>query len=511
MLLKNREIPPWILYFYSEKHIRKLSEIITGQSGYVLENTLYKRFKKFEVGGNTFQDGTPTLENEISIQNVVGTIVNKVSNKNMFDISKINNLALSNTIVESNIYRGFTLPVIVGQKISISRKNIMRPNRFRVCFTKEEPADGINFYDENGVIGNFVNLDASINGNITVPNGMKYLFLYLSNNNETITNEMEIQLEPGTTATPYVPHEEQTAEFTLLEGQRLMLGDTLEDDGIHHKRKQVVLDGTENWSFHSEINGVYRYRIAGSSFLNKFVGIKAGSNSAGSFQGTLCNYLLYTYGSLDNVELNTFSINNQGGANWFFVQTNFEDLDIFKQWLAEQYANGTPLIAEYELEEEEKVPYTATQQEQFENFENLKTYKDVTIVEATSNELSPILSIQYYENETEGGERSMKLSKEDLKKKLDEKIEDEDLKIELLEDVEDSFEEVAEDTTEKVEKTMYDELETKYDELKTKYKDRFLSSEEVKEETTEEKDEGLTEEVVYEKEDIFEDTKKEEE
>ena len=96
----------------------------------------------------------------------------------------------------------------------------------------------------------------------------------------------------------------------------------------------------------------------------------------------------------------------------------------------------------------------------------------------------------------------MKLSKEELKKKIDEKIEDEDLKIELLEDIEDSVD--VTDDTEKVEKTAYDEVVAERDEIKRKYKERFLSAEEVKENTEESEDseesEETTEEVIDVKE-----------
>ena len=98
----------------------------------------------------------------------------------------------------------------------------------------------------------------------------------------------------------------------------------------------------------------------------------------------------------------------------------------------------------------------------------------------------------------------MKLSKEELKKKIDEKIEDEDLKIELLEDIEDSVDIAEEDETEKVEKTAYDEVVAERDEIKRKYKERFLSAEEVKENTEESEDseesEETTEEVIDVKE-----------
>lgn len=85
----------------------------------------------------------------------------------------------------------------------------------------------------------------------------------------------------------------------------------------------------------------------------------------------------------------------------------------------------------------------------------------------------------------------MKLSKEELKKKIDEKISDEDLKIELLEDIEDSME--ISDESEKVDKVAYDEVVAERDEIKRKYKERFLegSEEEKVEESEELEEEGI--------------------
>ena len=95
----------------------------------------------------------------------------------------------------------------------------------------------------------------------------------------------------------------------------------------------------------------------------------------------------------------------------------------------------------------------------------------------------------------------MKLNKEELKKKIDEKISDEDLKIELLEDIEDSID-VSENETEKVEKTAYDEVVAERDEIKRKYKERFLKGEEVKEDENKEDDEELKEEEVIDVKEI---------
>ena len=93
----------------------------------------------------------------------------------------------------------------------------------------------------------------------------------------------------------------------------------------------------------------------------------------------------------------------------------------------------------------------------------------------------------------------MKVKKEELKKKVDEKVSDEVLKIELLEDIEDSID-VSENETEKVDKTAYDEVVAERDEIKRKYKERFLKGEEVKEDTEEDDEELKEEEVIDVKE-----------
>lgn len=97
----------------------------------------------------------------------------------------------------------------------------------------------------------------------------------------------------------------------------------------------------------------------------------------------------------------------------------------------------------------------------------------------------------------------MKLSKDELKQKIDSLAIDDDVKITLLEDVEDSFVETVDNSEE------LRELNAKYEELKEKYKNRFLKGEE--KEDTEEKVEELKEEDVVEEEDIFKIKEEEEE
>lgn len=85
----------------------------------------------------------------------------------------------------------------------------------------------------------------------------------------------------------------------------------------------------------------------------------------------------------------------------------------------------------------------------------------------------------------------MKLSKEELKAKVNELVTDNEIAIQLLEDIEDSME-VGEVDTAKI-----DELQAKFDDLQEKYKQRFLKGDDKKEaEDKKEVDEELEEKEV---------------
>lgn len=88
-----------------------------------------------------------------------------------------------------------------------------------------------------------------------------------------------------------------------------------------------------------------------------------------------------------------------------------------------------------------------------------------------------------------------KLTKEELIKKISEKVEDNELQVELMEDITDSF-------GEEIDTSELDELKNKYDDLMEKYRSRFLEVKEVKEELDEssEEEEMKEEEVIDVKE-----------
>lgn len=339
------------------------------------------------AGTGTFLKGNvvtlPNLDFKIAIKNVVGTIVNNVSNKNLapsLNLWENGYLNANGTITEMSYdNRQKTSPFI----------EIEENREYTYLFDYSSIGSiwiANCFYDKNKtMIGDRITETTAKQKTVISPVGAKYIRIssrYLYNDSTAIA-----QLEPGTTATPYVDHEEQTAEFTLLEGQFLATNEKLEDDGIHKKWRKKIFDGTETgWQSQTFANYIV--------FTIQFTDMKITNNGNGlsthfynykrhnQIPGAIC------FGWSDNLI-------------YFYVSTEITTIEEWKAYLTEQYANGTPVIVEYELEEEEIIPYTPTQQEQYNAIKNLKTYKDETIVEATSDELSPILTLQYWQKNEE--------------------------------------------------------------------------------------------------------------
>ena len=84
-----------------------------------------------------------------------------------------------------------------GETYTISR-NAVSGNRFRLYAAQTFPAAGVPLYTISG------SGDSDLSKTFTMPQGYTYLFVYLANDDSTITSNM--QLEFGPTATAYEPY-----------------------------------------------------------------------------------------------------------------------------------------------------------------------------------------------------------------------------------------------------------------------------------------------------------------
>ena len=200
-------------------------------------------------------------------------------------------------------------------------------------------------------------------------------------------DNLKVQLEIGNTLTDYIENEQQTITFPLAQGQKLYKGDYPADDGIHHVRKQIELDGTENW-----IALGINYYLTINDKKTRYELIK-GKMLCTHFKET-------TTGVTGEVEVGEFfeGYYSTGNRNVFFNYDNGESgVEGFKSYLSQQKQAGTPVILEYELEEEEIEPYTEEQQEAYNKLQNVLSYKTVTNVFTNQG----LLEFKYIEDTTE--------------------------------------------------------------------------------------------------------------
>ena len=335
-----------------------------------LNGTSKNKFTKFVVKGNTSQGDNSTLENSQTIHNVSGDLNVKVQIKNLFDINSIqtkkyikkNNGDISNS---DNWSASDYIPVNANTQYIYSG-----------ITNSWSDVAGTCFYDENK---EFISSIGSTAYTFITPVNAKYVRLSL--NNETPINVM---LEKGTTATPYVAHQEQNLPFTLSSGQKLMEGDYLASDGIHHTRVQAILTGTETahegWRAFAQYEDRCKCCINGDVF-----GIKTNPTVA------LSNYYQYkgNGGSADNA-LNEFSINNTINITG---PATISSLEEFKSFVNNLYTNNTPIIIESERSEELVEPYTQTQQSQYNAIQQAYSYAEQTNISSTSTDLSAELEV----------------------------------------------------------------------------------------------------------------------
>ena len=187
-----------------------------------------------------------------------------------------------------------------------------------------------------------------------------------------------LQVEIGETATPYTSYQERKEYFPLSKGQKLYKNSYLANDGTHYKRKQVVLDGSDNMDW-------YMDRMSGTStdyFYTRTVGI-----TTENINSVICSHCKKGSESRQGFWATTvFCITmNKAVTGIISSDTMAQRITKFKTWLATQYANGTPVIVEYELAEEEIIPYTEDQKEAWEKLRHFTLFRGINNITSTAN------------------------------------------------------------------------------------------------------------------------------
>lgn len=201
------------------------------------------------------------------------------------------------------------------------------------------------------------------------------------------TDKLQIQITKNTIG-DYAQNKQQTIVFPFTEGQRLYKGDYLAEDGIHHTRKKIVLDGIEGWQLGGSGNNLINQRF----YL--------ANNDIKPNGAILCNYFKEMYRG--NIQITVEDIEACNISNGKYIQIKINKkiastVDEFKNWIKQKKNEGNPITLECEVESEIIEPYTQEQQKAYNKLKKLYSYNEQTNIFST-NEISPVFNVEAIKN-----------------------------------------------------------------------------------------------------------------
>ena len=307
-----------------------------------------------------------------------GSVYLKQSGKN-----KLNVTAASKTFTE-----GITVTVNEDKSITINgTNNSSNTLYFRLADNFVLPAGSYTLSNENSNVSNnnFIFYDdnnkfprknisnATFTEDVTIKPYIKILY-GATVNNQTIYPMIVEGDYSETTLPAYEPYQEQTKIFPLAEGQKLMKGDYLADDGIHHKKKQIVLDGVTKGlkvkSVTKYINDIY------------YCTVDLVEPSINGIINLYCTHFKAATG----VQLGHCYITGYGWTIVFVLpDQTIATVEAANDFLKQQKEAGTPVIVEYELLNEIIEPYTLEQQKAWKDIQKIISYKGENHLNASAN------------------------------------------------------------------------------------------------------------------------------
>ncbi len=192
-------------------------------------------------------------------------------------------------------------------------------------------------------------------------------------------------LKGEVTEANYIEHEGQT--HTIYTKKPFRKVDNTKDTFIkktkwneRHYIKRLIFDGTEN-CYKSNTNGTITafYLIKDDIKLNSVI---------------LSNY--FKYYQVNNI-LNAINVGitvHNSLPRIYIAIDEINNATDFKSYLAEQYANGTPVYVDYILETPEDIECTEEQTNQLNELLNSGTYKNVTHI-CSLDEIKPTFEVKY--------------------------------------------------------------------------------------------------------------------
>lgn len=343
-------------------------------------------FEDFSMSGKTTQDGTPTPDAPVEIVNA-GRLNSdtgkyevdvKITGKNLFDMNKF----IDTCNFTKNEDGTFRIDKFVKRYDCFMPANTI----LSIEVLKVEDSSGAAvlelFYEDgkNTYIGfNKVGVKTFL-----IQKDVAYIKVLAYRNHEY----KYIQLEKGTTATPYESYKEQpltslTSDRRLTKWDRLVKQDG--QIGWLYNSSETILNGTEDWIRHSEINKETTQAF-GLSISDLIYG-----EDAVIGQNQLTDKFRYVNAAWAKDEVGQAANNGRLFIN--IEKTKASTVEEFKEWLK---SNNVKVV--YKTKQTEFVPLPKEEQDAIRA---LQTYYPTTVVsnsEDTEMELSYVADTKNYIN-----------------------------------------------------------------------------------------------------------------
>lgn len=228
--------------------------------------------------------------------------------------------------------------------------------------------------DKNGNLGEYEK-QATTSKEFTVDEDAEYYDVWLRIAAGTTVNNLKVY--------PMIRHAEiADPTYEPFQCQTVDLPDPITLNGINgikdstklNRFETVVFDGTENWTWYKE------------QYLNLFMlaDIRPYGNGLNS---VLCTHFPYDSGDLLQGR-NECRLRVASPTGTFYISSiKHSSVSAFKAWLAEQYANGTPVTLIYEVSEPTE---TTMSQANINAIKSAHTYKPNTVVTNNANALMDV-------------------------------------------------------------------------------------------------------------------------
>lgn len=268
--------------------------------------------------------------------------------------------------VGKNLYAGNEI-TINGTYSSNTSVNLgsryLSEGTYTISLTNSLPNNSYIYLGENGSIATAIRNKATFT--LTEEQNVPMRLVVKAGTYSNFTTK--IMIEKGMVVTDYEPHQQQTEYFPLSEGQKLYKNSYLVDDGIHHSRKQVVLDGTETgWYTLANQTGTNTsyfcipksdMKKASTLICDKFINRNVWNTDEEGIQSIIDNLI--------RLRINT---------------SRASTVAELKTWLSNNH-----IRVEYELAEEEIVPYTEDQKEAWEKLRHFTLFRGINNITSTAN------------------------------------------------------------------------------------------------------------------------------